>query len=110
MEMMPEGWVYQIIFLHSLKELGFLCFQRMNSSGEREFPGEVYLSKLILPQSSALDSGYYTCLAINQKGFQYRGAYLTVLSHTPEGKKLGFSVKLGIFHIWNAISMNIKHN
>jgi hypothetical protein len=51
-------------------------------------PGEVYLSKLILPRSSKRDSGYYTCLAVNGKGFDYRGAYLTVLPHMPEGKKL----------------------
>jgi hypothetical protein len=75
----------------------------MNSSGERDLPGEVYLSKLILPRSSAHDTGYYTCLVVNQKGFQYGGAYLTVLMHTPEGKKLCFSVKLGIFHTWHAI-------
>ncbi|XP_021931853.1 fibroblast growth factor receptor-like 1 isoform X2 [Zootermopsis nevadensis] len=59
-------------------------YERMNSSGERELAGEVYISKLILPRSSALDNGYYTCLAVNLKGFQYRGAYLTVLTHTLE--------------------------
>ncbi|PNF38773.1 hypothetical protein B7P43_G13742, partial [Cryptotermes secundus] len=59
-------------------------YELMNSSGERHLPGEVYLSKLILPRSSKRDSGYYTCLAVNGKGFDYRGAYLTVLTHTTE--------------------------
>jgi hypothetical protein len=59
----------------------------MNSSGERELPGDIYLSKLILSRSSKRDHGYYTCLAVNGNGFQYRGAYLTVLTRTPGGKK-----------------------
>lgn len=56
-------------------------YEVMNSSGERALPGDVYLSKLILSRSSKRDHGYYTCLAVNGKGFQYRGAYLTVLPH-----------------------------
>ena len=60
----------------------------MNSSGERALPGDVYLSKLILSRSSKRDHGYYTCLAVNGKGFQYRGAYLTVLTRMSGGKKL----------------------
>lgn len=67
-------------------------------------PGEVYLSKLILPWSSKRDSGYYTCLAVNGKGFDYRGAYLTVLTHTAEGRKL-YPLTLNIFYIWHAFSV-----
>lgn len=58
-------------------------YEVMNSSGERELPGDIYLSKLILSRSSKRDHGYYTCLAVNGNGFQYRGAYLTVLTRTP---------------------------
>ena len=74
--------------LYHLKRFDWLCVQVMNSSGERELPGDVYLSKLILSRSSKRDHGYYTCLAVNGKGFQYRGAYLTVLTHMSGGKKL----------------------
>jgi hypothetical protein len=65
----------------------------MNSSGKQELPGDIYLSKLILSRSSKRDHGYYTCLAVNGKGFQYRGAYLTVLTHTPGGKKFSCLVE-----------------
>jgi hypothetical protein len=74
--------------LYNLKHCDQLCVQVMNSSGERALPGDVYLSKLILSRSSKRDHSYYTRLAVNGKGFQYRGAYLTVLTHTPGGKKL----------------------
>jgi len=74
--------------LYHLKHCDQLCVQVMNSSGERALPGDVYLSKLILSRSSKRDHGYYTCLAVNGKGFQYRGAYLTVLPRMSGGKKL----------------------
>lgn len=91
------------MLLYCLIHFDLLCSQLMNSSGERDLPGEVYLSKLILPRSSELDSGYYTCLAVNRKGFQYRGAYLTVLPHIPVGKVVCCSCEL--YYIWDAISL-----
>ncbi|GFG30188.1 hypothetical protein Cfor_06530 [Coptotermes formosanus] len=58
-------------------------YEASSEHGKQELPGDIYLSKLILSRSSKRDHGYYTCLAVNGKGFQYRGAYLTVLTHTP---------------------------
>jgi hypothetical protein len=92
------------MLLYSLSQFDLLCFQLMNSSGELYLPGEVYLSKLILHQSSKRDSGYYICLVVNAKGFQYRGAYLTVLTHTAGGKKL-YTLMLNIFYTWHAVSV-----
>jgi hypothetical protein len=77
----------------------------MNSSGERHLPGEIYLSKLILPRSFRRDSGYYTCLAVNGKGFDYRGAYLTVLTHIAEGKNVYAHMMDMLCYTCHAISL-----
>ncbi|XP_069679017.1 fibroblast growth factor receptor-like 1 [Periplaneta americana] len=67
-------------------------YERLRSSGERDLSNEVYLSKLILPRSSQQDNGYYICVAISDGGFQYKGAYLTILTNTPLERNASDSV------------------
>lgn len=54
-------------------------YKHLESAGEKILSDNTYLSKLILNRVTDRDAGYYVCVAINYRGYKFRGAYVDVL-------------------------------
>ncbi|GFR09350.1 fibroblast growth factor receptor-like 1 [Trichonephila clavata] len=51
-------------------------------------PDGFYKSKLLIPNTCVADSGTYICLALNDKGFNFKNVTLTVTSTAAHSKKI----------------------
>lgn len=79
--------------LNSTRQLGGRLYQMVEGAEGVVARGEdEYLSKLTLSRATPDAAGVYVCLAVNNLGFSFKKAHLTVLrkpsqAHTPVGQK-----------------------
>ncbi|KAF7706950.1 hypothetical protein HF521_018168 [Silurus meridionalis] len=67
-------------------------------------PDGSYLNKLAIVKARDEDAGTYICLGANSMGYNFRSAYLTVLSDTPVEKPVPSSPEL-----WPSLAFDHRH-